>query len=142
MYGHLIFLSPITWFICSTYVWGHLIVLSITHMWNTQSLGNLKPQPELSDYVPWHYQLKCHTYHGNAPTHSAHLPNDLPLSQRVVSSRSSYAGTILSAFVLADYRCLHHNHPPASACLHSKGLLTKILLTQTMHAPNDSLPYQ
>ena len=34
----------------------------ITHMWNAQSLSNLEPKPELSDYVPWHYQLKHHTY--------------------------------------------------------------------------------
>lgn len=94
---HLLFLAPITWSICCTYVWRHPIVLChTTHVWSTQSLSNLEPQPKPTDNgtiaLPTQTLPTSGQCHEQCPTPSAHLPNslDLPFPQRVVSSSSSY----------------------------------------------------
>lgn len=96
MYCYLLFLAPIH---CPFAV----------HMYGALSpLATSSPNPSLVAILSWHHQFKHCTHQASAvnraPAPSAHPPDslDLPTSWRVVSSASSYAGTIPSNFVLAD----------------------------------------
>lgn len=116
------------WYMC---VWTSMQCSATPHRCGAFSpSATCTPSPSLVTVLPRHYQLK-HCTHQAGPVNSAltlaHSPNsfDLPTPQRVVSSRSSYTGTIPSTFVLAEEcRFLQHNHPLALACLHPQGLLT------------------
>lgn len=117
MYCYLLFLAP-HYMVCLQYICVGTSNNALPHhTCGTLSLSaTSNPSPSLMTMLLRHSQFKQGTHQASAinsaPTHSAHPPNslDLPTPQRVVSSSSSYAGTIYSNYVLAEeYRLLQLN---------------------------------
>ena len=101
-----------SWFQCTVtyfFLLPYIVPLEYIHyVWCTQSLATSSPNPSLVTMLSRQHQLKHCTHQAGAVNRasspSAHPPNSLdpPTLRRVVSSASSYTGTIPSNFVLAD----------------------------------------